>query len=211
MVLNVLFHGKAWGWAHQPSGASDRQAVSGLQYLSGSLPQPQGPALSAHLLREVTNTCAPLRSWLANVLITSTSLKPNLTQIQIPACHLLHEAFYGHAKRQDQAFLFCFYHISHPVPLLNNAFLFTSAPKEHNNMYWSSLPTIKQLRALAHQLCRAKCIPQHEGQQSDKRLIVGQHNCNASIYSSSERWHPFRQYLLKSFGKLVVNRGGRMV
>lgn len=97
------------------------------------------------------------------------------------------------------------------VPLLNNAFLFTSALKEHNNMYWNSLPTVKQLRALAHQLCRDKCIPQHEGQQCEKRLIVGQHNCNASIYSSSDRWHPFRQYLLKSFGKLVVNRGGRMV
>lgn len=55
VALNVLCHGETRGWANQPSGASDRQAVSGLQHLSGSLPQPQSPALSAHLLREVTN------------------------------------------------------------------------------------------------------------------------------------------------------------
>lgn len=55
-ALNVLRHGEARGRAHQPSGASDRQAVPGLQYLPGSLPHPQGPSLSPHLLREVTNS-----------------------------------------------------------------------------------------------------------------------------------------------------------
>lgn len=76
VALNVLCHGKTWGWANQPSGASDRQAVSGLQHLSGSLPQPQSPALSAHLLREVTNIA----------LSPSTGKCPNYPHVPQPKC-----------------------------------------------------------------------------------------------------------------------------
>lgn len=54
-ALNVLRHGEARSRAHQPGGAADRQAVPGVQHLPGPLPRPQGPALPAHLLPEVSS------------------------------------------------------------------------------------------------------------------------------------------------------------
>ncbi|XP_019727354.1 tripartite motif-containing protein 3-like isoform X4 [Hippocampus comes] len=48
-------HGREGVWRDgQSGGASNRQAVFGVQHLSGSLPQPQSVALPAHLLRKTS-------------------------------------------------------------------------------------------------------------------------------------------------------------
>lgn len=87
-------HGKEGGqpW---PGGAANGQAVSGMQYLPGSVPVPQSSALSTHLLRKMSPELHPSSE--PDTLVSSmpADIHPPRTGCLSPTKQLLHQQPHG--------------------------------------------------------------------------------------------------------------------
>lgn len=86
-----------------------------------------------------------------------------------------------------------------PVLLLKNSCHIYMSPNRGTSSIANPFPQLNSSEHFSSLAPVDECIPQHQGLQAEKRLIVGSHNHNDSIYSSSERWLPLRRFLVGPF------------